>query len=87
MSVLSKIIKESISHSFIAEILQHLSTTHSERDKRTRDRVLHSVAELLRVRLEEESSQERLGNFAGSGYGIDEFGDVELLNFFLRNDV
>ena len=86
MSVLSKIIEESINHKFIADVLHHLSTDQSAYDKRTRDRVFHSVAELLRVRLEEESSQERLGNFEGSGYSIAEFGDEELLNFFLRND-
>lgn len=85
MSVLSKIIEEAINHKFIADLLLHLAMDESVYDKRTRDRVFHSVAELLRVRLEEETSSERLGNFAGSGFGIDEFGDEELLSFFLRN--
>ena len=86
MSVLAKILEDSNNHKFIADIVHHLSLAESACDERTRDRVFHSVAELLRIRLEEESSQERLRNFAGSGYSIDELGDQELLNFFLRND-
>ena len=84
MSVLSDIIAESISHKFIADVLHYLSMDR-ECDRRTRDRVFHAVAELLRVRLQEENGKP-VENFEGSGFGIDEFGDEELLNFFLRND-
>ena len=85
MSVLSSIVAESIHHKFIADILQYMAMDE-QCDDRTRDRVFHAAAELLRVRLEGESPGECRVNYAGSGYGIDDFGDKELLEFFLRDD-